>query len=310
MALPAAAESPAYPTGPVHFVVPYTPGGASDNVTRVIAQKLSEIWKVPVIVINRGGAGGSIGTESVARAAPDGYTMLMATVGTHGINSSLYRTLPYDPVSDFEPVCLVASTFAVLAVNPSVPAKSVAELIAYAQAHPGELNFGSSGVGTSHHLAGAMFNMLAHVNTTHIPFKGTAEMMVGLLAGQVQFTFDPAISMIPFVKSGKVRALAVTSPQRSSLLPDLPTMAEAGLPEYDLQSWYGVLVPAKTPPDIVAKINDGLMRAIRSPDVAKRLDELGAPAIGGTPAELRAHIQREIKKWAVVVKESGARINN
>jgi tripartite-type tricarboxylate transporter receptor subunit TctC len=298
-----------YPSRSVRFIVPYTAGGASDAVTRVLGQKLSELWNVPVVVENRGGAGGNIGTEAVARAAPDGYTILMGTVGTHGINASLYRKLPYDPVADFEPVSLVASTLSVLVVYPNLPVKSVRELIAYAAANPGKLNFGSSGNGTSHHLAGAMLNMLAKVKTTHVPYKGTAEMITGLLGGHIDMTFDPVVSILPHVKSGAVRALAVTSPERSPSLPDLPTMAESGVTGYDVRSWYGVLAPAKTSSDIVNRLNADFVKAVHLPDVSAKLNALGAPPIGSTAAELRAHIQRELKKWAIVVKESGAEIN-
>jgi len=197
----------------------------------------------------------------------------------------------------------------VLVVHPSVPVNSVRELIAYARARPGELNFGSSGNGTSHHLAGAMFNSFTHVNTTHVPYKGTSDMITDLLAGRIQMTFDPIVSILPHIKAGKVKALAVTSPERSRSLPDLPTMAESGVPGYDLRSWYGVLAPAKTPREIVNKLNAEINRAIRVPEVVEKLNQLGAPPIGGTPEELAAHIQRELKKWAAVVKESGAQIN-
>ena len=309
LAMPAAGQSQAYPSGPVRFIVPYTAGGASDVVTRIIGQKLAQLWSSSVVVENRGGAGGNIGTEAVARAVPDGYTLMMATVGTHGINPSLYPKIPYDAVADFEPICLVASTLSVLVVHPSVPVNSVQELIAMARAKPGELNFGSSGNGSSHHLAGAMFNSLARVNTTHVPYKGTVEMFTDLLGGRIQMTFDPIVSILPHIKAGKVRALAVTSPERSPGLPELPTMAESGAPGYDVRSWYGVLAPAKTPREIVNKVNADLNRAIKMPDVVEKLNDMGAPPIGGTPAELAAHIQRELKKWAQVVSESGAKVN-
>lgn len=298
-----------YPSKPVRIIVPYTPGGASDAVTRVIAEKLSQIWSVAVVVENRGGAGGTIGTEAAARAVPDGYTLMMATVGTHGINPSLYRNLPYDAMADFEPICLVASTLSVLVVHPSVPVNSVAELIVYARKNPGQLNFGSSGNGTSHHLAGAMFNSLAGVKTTHVPYKGTAEMITDLLGGRIQMAFDPIVSIQRHVKAGSVRALAVTSPQRSPSLPELPTLAESGAPGYDVRSWYGVLAPAKTPRAIIETINAALIRAITAPEVAEKLIAIGAPPVGGTPEDLAAHIKRELSKWAVVVKESGAQVN-
>ncbi len=309
LAAPAAGQMQGYPLKTIRFIVPYTPGGASDAVTRVIGEALRQTLNVPVVIENRGGAGGSIGTEAAARSAPDGYTLMMATIGTHGMNPSLYRKLPYDPIADFEPICLAASTMSVLVVNPSVPVNSVQELIAFARARPGELNFGSSGNGTSHHLGGAMFNSYAHINTTHVPYKGTSDMITDLLAGRIQMTFDPIVSILPHIKAGKVRALAVTSPERSRSLPDLPTMAESGVAGYDLRSWYGVLAPAKTPREIVNKLNAEINRAIRVPEVVEKLNQLGAPPIGGTPEDLAAHIQRELKKWAAVVKESGAQIN-
>ena len=305
----AAGQSSAYPSNPVRFIVPYTAGGASDVVTRIIGQKLAQFWNSSVVVENRAGAGGSIGTEVAARSAPDGYTLMMATVGTHGINPNLYLKIPYDAVADFEPICLVASTLSVLAVHPGVPANTIQELIALARSKPGALNFGSSGNGTSHHLAGAMFNSLARINTTPVPYKGTVEMFTDLLGGRIQMTFDPIVSILPHIKAGKVRALAVTSPERSPSLPNLPTMAESGAPGYDVRSWYGVLAPAKTPREIISKVNADVNRAIKLSDVIEKLNDMGAPPIGGTPADLAAHIQRELKKWATVVSESGAKVN-
>jgi tripartite-type tricarboxylate transporter receptor subunit TctC len=307
--LPAAGQTQVYPAKSIRFIVPYTAGGASDAVTRVLGDAMRQNLSVPVVVENRGGAGGSIGTEAAARSAPDGYTLMMATIGTHGMNPSLFSKLPYDPVADFEPVCLAASTMSVLVVHPSVPVNSVQELIAHARANPGTLHYGSSGNGTSHHLAGAMFNSYVRINTTHVPYKGTAEMFTDLLGGRIQMTFDPIVSILPHIKSGKVKALAVTSPDRSKSLPDLPTMVESGVANYDVRSWYGVLAPAKTPRDVVMKLNAAVNRVIRMPEVLGKLEQLGAPPIGGTPEDLAAHIQRELKKWAEVIKESGVQIN-
>ena len=307
--LPTAGYTQGYPSKSIRFIVPYTPGGASDAVTRVLGDALRQNLNVPVVVENRGGAGGSIRTDAAARSAPDGYTLMMATIGTHGMNPSLYSKLPYDPVNDFEPICLAASTMSVLVVHPSVPVNSVQALIAHAKANPGTLHYGSSGNGTSHHLAGAMFNSYVKVNTTHVPYKGTAEMFTDLLGGRIQMTFDPIVSILPHIQSGKVKALAVTSPERSKSLPDLPTMVESGVANYDVRSWYGVLAPAKTPRDAVLKLNAAVNRVIRTPDVQTKLDQLGAPPIGGTPEELAAHIQRELKKWAEVIKEAGVQLN-
>lgn len=252
------ANSQSYPDKQVRFIVPYTAGGASDAVTRILAAKLSEMWKVGVVVDNRGGGGGNIGVEAGARALPDGYTLLTSTVGTHGINPSLFRNLPYDPVKDFEPISLVATTVSVLSVNPALPVKTIQEFIAYAKSNPGKLNFGSSGNGSSHHLAGVMFNSLANVKTQHVPYKGTATMMTDLVGGQIEFTFDPVPSSMQQIKSGKLRALAVTSLERINSFPDLPTMQEAGVIGYDVGSWYGILAPAGTPQAIVNKISEDI----------------------------------------------------
>ncbi|GAA4323915.1 tripartite tricarboxylate transporter substrate binding protein [Pigmentiphaga soli] len=305
----AAPARAAYPDRPVRIIVPYTAGGASDAVTRIIANKLGELWKVSVIVDNRGGGAGNIGCEMAAKAAPDGYTLLMSTVGTHGINPSLFSKLPYDPVKDFAPISLAASTVSVLLVNPSVPVDSVAELIAYAKAHPGQINFGSSGNGSSHHLAGEMFNTLAGVRTVHVPYKGTSGMYTDLLAGQIQMTFDPVLSALPHIKSHKLKALAVTSPQRVEILPDVPSMQESGVAGYEMGSWYGLLAPAGTSPEIVQKVSADVARIVNLPDVKQQLLEQGATPIGSTPAQLGQHIQREIKKWAEVVRYSGATVN-
>lgn len=302
-------QAQTYPDKPVRIIVPYTAGGASDAVTRTIAAKLAELWKVGVVVENRGGGGGNIGTEAGARAAPDGYTLLMATVGTHGINPAIFAKLPYDPVKDFEPVSLVASTVSILTVNPALPIRSVQELVAYAKANPGKLTFGSSGNGSSHHLAGEMLNMRANVQTRHVPYKGTASMMTDLLGGQIDMTFDPIISSLPHVKSGKLRALAVTSAQRVPMLPDLPSMQEAGVPNYDVGSWYGLMAPAGTPRAIVARISADIARVVAMADVKEKLAQQGATSIGSTPEQLGAHVKSEIAKWAPIVKASGATVN-
>jgi tripartite-type tricarboxylate transporter receptor subunit TctC len=302
----AAAQS--YPSRPIRFVVPFAAGGTSDVVTRTIGRELSELWKVPVVIDNRPGAGGNIGSEVVAHSAPDGYTLLMGTVATHGINASLYSKLPFDAVKDFEPVTLVASTPSVLMVHSSVPANSVAELIAYAKSNPGMLNFGTSGNGSSHHLAGELFDSMAGVKMMHIPYKGTAAAITDLLVGQIQLTFDTLPSAMPYVKSGRLKALAVTSTQRYPALPNLPTISES-LPGYEIGSWYGVLAPAGTPRDILKKVSDGIAAIVRRPEMREKLLAQGATPVGSTPEQFAAHIQRELKKWAVVVKDSGARVD-
>ncbi|MDO8279382.1 MAG: tripartite tricarboxylate transporter substrate binding protein [Burkholderiaceae bacterium] len=304
-----ASQAQSYPDRPVRIIVPYAAGGASDAVTRTVAAKLGEMWMLCVVVENRGGGGGNIGCEAAARSAPDGYTLLMATVGTHGINPAIFAKLPYDPVKDFEPVSLVASTVSILTVNPALPVRSVQELVAYAKANPGKLTFGSSGNGSSHHLAGEMLNMRANVQTRHVPYKGTASMMTDLLGGQIDMTFDPIISSLPHVKSGKLRALAVTSAQRVPMLPELPSMQEAGVPNYDVGSWYGLMAPAGTPRAIVAKISADVARVVAMVDVKDKLVQQGATSIGSTPDQLGAHVKSEIAKWAPIVKASGATVN-
>ncbi|OWT80192.1 MULTISPECIES: tripartite tricarboxylate transporter substrate binding protein [unclassified Achromobacter] len=304
-----AATAAGYPNNPIRIIVPFAAGGTSDLVTRILAQAMGTELKVAVIVDNRPGAGGNIGSELVARAAPDGYTLLMGTVATHGINASLYKSMPFDPVKDFAPVSLVASTPSVLEVNPALPVKSVAELIAYAKAHPGKLYFGSAGNGSSHHLAGELFDSMAGVKMTHVPYRGTAAAVTDTMGGQVQVIFDTLPSAMPFVKSGQLRALAVTSAQRDPALPDLPTLAEAGLPGYEVGSWYGLLAPAGTPPEIVDKVSKLVAELVRRPDIKQKLQAQGATAVGSTPAEFATHIAGEIKKWRPVVQESGARVD-
>jgi tripartite-type tricarboxylate transporter receptor subunit TctC len=309
MPLPGAAQGSAYPTKPIRLVVPFPPGGATDILARNVAQKLTETWGQQVIVDNRPGAGGNIGSELVAKAAPDGYTLEMGTVGTHAINASLYAKMPYDHVKDFVPVILVAGVPNVLVVNPSVPVNSVAELIAYAKANPGKLNFASSGNGTSIHLSGELFKVMAGVQITHVPYKGSAPAMQDLLGGQVQLMFDNLPPSLPQIKAGKLKALAVTSTTRAAALPDVPTMAEAGLPGFEASSWFGVLAPAGTPPAIVAKLNAEIGKWLASADAKEKLSAVGANIAGGTPEDFAKHIQLETAKWAKVVKESGAKVD-
>jgi tripartite-type tricarboxylate transporter receptor subunit TctC len=303
------ASAQTYPAKPIRIVVPFPPGGATDILARDVAQKLSEAWGQQVIVDNRPGAGGNIGSELVAHSAPDGYTLEMGTVGTHAINASLYARMPYDHVKDFAPVILVAGVPNVLVVNPAVPANSVAELIAYAKANPGKLNFASSGNGTSIHLSGELFKVMAGVQMTHIPYKGSAPAMQDLLGGQVQLMFDNLPPSLPQIKAGKVRALAVTSLTRAPALPDVPTVAEAGLPGFEASSWFGILAPAGTPPAIVARLNAEIAKWLATPEAKEKLSKQGANAAGGTPEDFAKHIAAETAKWAKVVKDSGAKID-
>ena len=306
---PAAVGQPAFPTKPIRIVVPFPPGGTTDILARAAAQKMTEAWKEQAVVDNRPGAGGNIGAELVARSPADGYTLLMGTVGTHAINASLYAKMPYDHVKDFAPVILVAAVPNVLVVHPSLPVHSVAELIAYAKANPGKLNFASSGSGTSIHLAGELFKVMAGVQMTHVPYKGSAPAISDLLGGQVQLMFDNLPSALPQIKAGKLRALAVTSAQRASALPDVPTIAESGLPGYEASSWFGLLAPAGTPQDVVAKINGEVARWLASPEAKEKLLSQGANAAGGTPEDFVRHIAAESAKWQQVVRASGAKVD-
>jgi len=305
---PVAAQG-AYPTKPVRLVVPFPAGGTTDILARAVAQKLSETWGQQVIVDNRPGAGGNIGSELVAKAPPDGYTLLMGTVGTHAINPSLYAKMPYDHVKDFTPVILVAGVPNVLVVNPSLPVSSVQDLIAYGKANPNELNFAASGNGTSIHLSGELFRTMTGVQMTHVPYKGSAPALTDLIGGQVQLMFDNLPSSLQFIKAGKLRALAVTSTERSSALPELPTLAESGLPGFEASSWFGVLAPAGTPNDIVTKVNGAIAAWLASPDAREKLAAQGAIAAGGPSDAFVKHIGNESAKWEKVVKASGAHVD-
>ena len=300
------AGADAYPAKPIRLVVPFAAAGTSDVISRIMGQRLAERWNVAVVVENRAGAGGNIGSEVVAQSAPDGYTMLLGTVATHGINASLYKKLSFDPVRDFAPISLLASTPSVLMVNAALPVHSVQELIAYARANPGKLYFGSSGNGSSHHLAGELFNSMAGVKITHVPYRGTAAAQTDLMAGQIQVIFDTLPSAMPFIKSDKLRALAVTSTQRDPALPDLPTISEAGLPGYEVGSWYGLLFPAGVDPEIVKRANEEVVAVVRSPEVTQKFLELGATPVASTPEAFADFIRKELEKWAPVIKASGA----
>jgi len=298
-----------FPVRPVRIVVPFGPGGTSDVVTRIVAPGLGERWRQQVVVDNRPGAGGNIGSELVARASPDGYTLVMATVATHGIGPSLYTKLPFHPVRDFAPISLLASTPSVVIVNPSVPAGSIKDLIALAQAKPGQLLFGSAGNGGSLHLSGELFNAMTGVKLVHVPYKGTAAALVDLMSGQIQLMFDTLPSAIPHIKANKVKALAVTSVSRVAALPELPTVSESGVPGYEVTSWYGPLAPAATPRTIVHKLQADFIHAANLPEIRQRLTAAGADTIASTSEKFRAFIESELAKWAKVVRASGARID-
>lgn len=304
------AGSPAaqdYPTKPIRLVVPFTPGGSTDILARLIGIKLYESFGQQVIIDNRPGAGGNIGVDLVAKSAPDGYTLVMGHIGTFAVNPTLYTKLPYDPIKDFQPITLLAKIPNMLAVNPSLPAKSVKELIAMAKAKPGALNYGSGGNGSAAHLATEYFKLLAKVDIVHIPYRGTAPAVTDLIAGQVSMMITGVPPLLQQVKAGKLRALGVATAQRLALLPELPTIAEAGVPGYEATQWYGILVPAKTPPAIVAKLNAEIVKALQRPEVKERLAADAAVPVGNKPEEFGAYIKAEIARWRPVVKASGAK---
>jgi tripartite-type tricarboxylate transporter receptor subunit TctC len=296
-----------YPSKPIRFVVPYPAGGPLDTVARLLGQKVSESMKQPVVIDNKPGAGGNIGADMVAKSPPDGYTILMGAVATHAINPTLYSSIPYDPVRDFVPVTQVASTPNVLVVNPSVPARDVREFIAYAKANPGKLNFGSGSTGSAGHLAGELFKTMAGVDMTHVPYKGAGPAMQDLIGGRIQLMFDNLASSLAQMRAGKVRALAVTTAKRTSLAPELPTIAESGLPGFDVSTWFGVFAPAKTPQPVVDRLYTEFTRALAMPEVREKMVNLGAEPVGSRPAEFAAYIRSEAEKYARVIKASGAK---
>jgi tripartite-type tricarboxylate transporter receptor subunit TctC len=299
----------AYPSKPVRLVVPFPAGGTTDILARAVAQRLTETTGQSFVVDNRAGAGGNIGADQVAKAPPDGYTLLMGTVGTHAINASLYAKMPYDHVRDFAPIILVAGVPNVLVVNPALPVNSVQELIAYGKANPGKLNFASSGNGTSIHLSAELFKTMTGVQMAHVPYKGSAPALVDLAGGQVQLMFDNLPSALALIKAGKLKALAVTSLQRSTVLPDVPTLAESGLPGFEASSWFGLLAPAGTPKDILAKISGEVAKWLATPEAKEKLAAQGAIPAGLPSDEFARHIATETVKWQKVVKDSGAKID-
>lgn len=299
----AASAHAAYPDKPITLVVPYTPGGVTDALARSVAKSLSDRVKQPVIVENRAGGGANIGANAVAKAAPDGYTLLMGSAATHAINASMYSNLPYDHIKDFAPITLVAEVPNILVVHPSLPVNTVPELIAYAKKRDGELNFGSSGIGGTIHLSGELFKSMAGVKMMHVAYKGSAPAVTDLIGGQTHLMFDS--SVIPHIKSGKLRALGVTSAKRSSALPDVPTISEAGLPGYEATAWFGILAPAGTPAPVITRLNTELNAVLREPSVAEWMKSQGFEVAGGSSADFSAHIKKETVKWARVIKEAG-----
>jgi len=292
-----------YPNKPVRFIVPFAPGAGTDTTARTIAQKLSDAWGQQVIVDNRTGAAGAIGVDLTAKAIPDGYTICLISA-SHSVNTAVNPKLPYDLTNDLAAISQASSLFYVVYHNPSVPVKSIKELIAYAKANPGKLNFGSSGTGGLQHFAGELFNHLADVKLIHVPYKGTAAVIPAMLAGDVQVGFGTLFGVRPHLPSGRLKALAVTTGKRTPAAPELPTVAEAGVPGYQVDQWYGVLTSAKVPAPIVRKLNAAINEALKSPDVAKRFAADGSTPAGSTPEQFGAHIKSEIAKWRKLVNEA------
>jgi tripartite-type tricarboxylate transporter receptor subunit TctC len=305
LTLSAVALAQTYPVKPVRVVVPYTAGGSMDILSRLISQKMNEAFDQTLIIDNRTGAGGNIGTELVARAAPDGYTLLTAGIGIMAINPSLYSKLPYDPIKDFEAITLLAKMPNMLAVSPALPVKSVSELIALAKAKPGVLNYGSAGSGSNPHILAEYFKLRTNTDIQDIPYKGVPPALSDLIAGQLSMVFATVPTVLPQAKAGRVRALAVTSAKRLALVPELPTIAEAGVPDYEATQWIGMLAPAGTPKDIVAQLNARIVKTLQRADVRERLGTEMVEPVGSTPDEFRAFMKAEIARWAPVVKASG-----
>lgn len=297
-----------WPTKPIRFISPFAPGGGADITSRVIAQKLHDALGQPVLVDNRGGAGGMIGVDLGAKASPDGYTLVLGTIGPIAINPSLYAKMPYDPIKDLVPVTLAADALNVLVVHPALPVKNVKELIALGKARPNEMNFGSSGPGATDHLAGELFNMLTGTKMVHVPYKGGAPAMLDLMSGNVQIIFSTVSTAIGQIKGGKIRALGMTGTKRFVLMPELPTIAEAGVPQFAVNNWYGVFVPAGTPKEIVARLNTEIVKVLNLPDAKQRLLESGIEATPSTPEQFATYILAETRKWAKVVKDANIKV--
>jgi tripartite-type tricarboxylate transporter receptor subunit TctC len=307
-AMTASAQVAPFPSKPIRIIVPYTPAGTTDILARMIAPRLTEVFGQPVIIENKPGANGNVGTEQVARAPADGHTMVMGTVAPFGINPSLYK-MNFDPIKDFAPVSLVATVSNVLVLNPSVPAKTLPELLAYMKANPGKISFGSPGNGSSAHLSGELFKNITGTYMVHIPYRGSAGVIGDLIGGQIQLAIDNMPPYMPHIKAGKVRALGVSSAKRSAAAPELATLQELGLKDYDVSSWFGLYLPAGTPKDVVAKISVEVQKFLREPAVREKLVQMGADPVGNTPEEFATFTKNEIDRWARVVKSAGVKLD-
>ena len=310
LATQTASSQSAYPNRPVKILVGFTPGTAPDLAARILADRFAEVWGTPFVVENMPGAGSNIATERVAKATADGYTLLMGGNSALVISPSLYATLPYDPVKDFAPISQVFIAANVLAVPPELPVKSVAELVALAKAQPGKLSYGHAGVGTSQHLGAELFKYMAHLEIASVAYRGTTALMPDLLAGRISMSFANIVNVVPLAREGKLRALAITSIKRSSLAPDLPTMAESGFPDFEAVPWFGLLAPAGTPKDVLDKLHAQTAKTLASPDVRKKFDELGLEPVGNTPAEFAQIIRKETPEWAKVIRDADIKLGN
>ncbi|MFO1316128.1 MAG: tripartite tricarboxylate transporter substrate binding protein [Burkholderiales bacterium] len=306
--LPAAAVAQAWPAKPIRLVAPSTPGDAPDVIARLVAEKLAAVLGQQVVVENRPGAGGVVGSEAVAKSAPDGYTLIMGNAGSHGINAAVYSKLPYDIQRDFAPVSQVAIAPNVMVINPAVPANSVAEFIAYARSQPGKLSYASGGNGSSAHMSMELFKSMAGIDVQHVPYKGSSPALTDLIGGQVAVFIGNMPPTVPHIKAGKLRALAVTTRSRSALMPELPTIADT-LPGYETVAWFGVLAPAGTPPEIVNRLSAEIGRIARTPEMREKLTAMGAEPVGGTPEEFKAVIDRDIAKWKPLAQKVGIKVD-
>ena len=306
--LPSALAQPGYPARPLRIIVPWPPGGANDVMARIAGDHLQRAWGQPVVIENRPGGGGSLGTDLVAKAAPDGYTLLLGSVGPLTVNPSLYANLPYEPLRDFAPVIMLGKAPNVLVVPPTLPVANVAELVALARARPGALNYGSPGIGTSLHLAAELFKQHFGVEIVHVPYRGNTATLEALIKGEIQIIFDSMSQAAVQVRAGTAKALAVTAPQRWPDLPEVPSMAEAGAPQVEVQSWFGLVAPARTPAEIIQRLNAELLRGLATPEAQEKLRSVGTAAAGETPEAMGSFMRSETERWGRVVRAAGIRI--